>query len=117
MPASNHNWVCFQCRTAVRRPNTNQAVPKCMSCGNDCYCLGYKVAIPKKSDIKAWRQINDFIRDRDFAVVDFKRIQELRRKHDLEKEIFRMELLDENKDRSRLIKKLKDQLKRLQNLS
>jgi hypothetical protein len=30
----------------------SRRIPKCAGCGADCYCLGYKVEIPKKADAR-----------------------------------------------------------------
>ena len=49
MPASNYNWVCFDCRFVTRLSKTSRRLPKCAECGSDCYCLGYKVEIPQFS--------------------------------------------------------------------
>lgn len=50
LSASNCNWVCFDCRFVTRQAKMSRHIPKCADCGSDCYCLGYKVEIPKKAD-------------------------------------------------------------------
>lgn len=50
---SNHNWVCFSCQTAVRKPQHLKQVP-CQYCGAACVNLGYKIPIPPKSKPKLW---------------------------------------------------------------
>ena len=112
MSASNYNWVCFDCRIALRQPKVSEEIPLCPDCGRECFCLGYKVEIPRRDAVRAWRQLREESRRRYHAHQDRVNRWRVRRKHDLEKEIARMEAMEENKDRSRQIKKLKEELTR-----
>lgn len=58
---SNHYYVCFECRTALRRPHTygrkKSPAPDCPECGRPCTFVTYKLAIPPKRHKYAWRQL------------------------------------------------------------
>jgi hypothetical protein len=78
----------------------------------DCFCLGYKVEIPKKEDKKAWLNLRQNCRDRFFATVEIESKNKVKRKHEIEKEIIHLESLGENKERARQIAKLNEELNR-----
>lgn len=113
MSASNYNWVCFDCRISLRQPKTSEKVPNCPECGEPCYCLGYKVNIPRRSAVKAWHEIREESRKLLYDSQKSQQIGKVRRKHFLEKKIAEMEQLELNKDRSREIRELKEELKQL----
>ena len=58
---SNHYYVCFDCRTALRRPHVygrkKPFAPDCPECGQCCTFVTYKLAIPPKRHKYAWRQL------------------------------------------------------------
>ena len=58
---SNHYYVCFECRTALRRPHVygrkKPPAPDCPECGQCCTFVTYKLAIPPKRHKYAWRQL------------------------------------------------------------
>ena len=110
MSASNHNYVCFDCRTAIRYPKTAAAAPKCRECGEECFCLGYKVEIPKHDDIKAWRELRAECERRELACEESISLRGVRRQHFVEQEIRRLRNLPDNRDRNRQIKKLEEEL-------
>ena len=110
MSASNYTWVCFDCRTITRKPKRNDYVPKCNICEDQFYCLGYKFEIPKQRDVKAWEKLRDKCLKRDIEAKDFKIKSIAKRKSYLLKEISKLELLEENKDRRKVIDKYKQEL-------
>lgn len=57
----NGNWVCFDCREAVRRPTQHKGDVPCPRCGQSCTYAGTQTAIPSKQNIKAWRQLRESI--------------------------------------------------------
>jgi hypothetical protein len=111
MSASNYNWVCFECRTTRRHPKMSDQIPLCPDCGRECFCLGYKVEVPRREAVREWRQLREECWRRLHARQDHVQRSNVRRQHDLEKEITRMEALGENKDRERQINKLKEELR------
>lgn len=113
MSASNNNYVCFNCRTAIRYPKTAPEAPKCRECGSECFCLGYKVEIPKHDDIKAWRELRAESGRRALASQQMLTLREVRRQHFVEKEICRLRKMPDNRDRNRQIKKLEEELARI----
>ena len=110
MSASNHNYVCFTCRTAIRHPKTAPNTPSCLSCGAECFNLGYKVEVPKHDDLKAWRELRAECERRAAASRQELVVRSVRKQHFLEQEINRMRQMPENRDRSRQIKQLEEQL-------
>ena len=68
--------------------------------------------VPRRDAVREWRQLREECRKRLHARQDLQQQSNVRRQHDLEKEIARMEALGENKDRERQIRKLKEELTR-----
>jgi hypothetical protein len=89
MSASNYNWVCFSCRSSLRQPKTARTIPKCLECGADLYCLGYKVELPRKLDVRGWRKLRADCRERLWAWSDREAVQRVRAIHMAEREIRR----------------------------
>jgi hypothetical protein len=110
MSASNYNWVCFDCRFVTRQPKPARRVPKCAQCGADCYCLGYKVEIPKKSDTAAWRSLRLESRKRHLAWSDRQAVKRVREAHAAERRIAHLRSLAPNKDREKMIADLKEKI-------
>jgi len=106
MSASNFNWVCFDCRYAKREPKTSRYIPQCLYCKNDLFCLGYKVAIPKRSDIKRWKKIQKDSYILQVECIDSLAKEKVRQKHCIEREIQRLEYLKDTKENRKKIKKL-----------
>jgi hypothetical protein len=106
---SNHHWVCFQCREAVRRPGIADNV-RCPACGDPCIGLGTKVPVPPKSKVAVWKALETdyFARRRTWHALVRQRA--VRRKHDIEREILKMEGLPNNEGRRSLLKQLKADL-------
>ena len=116
MSASNYNWVCFECQFSTRQAKVSKKTPKCNECGGDCFCLGYKVEIPKKGDSKRWSKLkNECIRRKDESdeVVKKWRVYTI---HQAEKEIRKLESMEENKDRRKRINRLKKRIELNQSL-
>jgi hypothetical protein len=107
MSASNYSWVCFECHLVVRQPKTAKRVPKCVGCGAGCYCLGYKVEVPKKEDARGWRRLRDDCRDRELDQADADAVAKVREAHDAERRIAQLSELPANKERLKLIEELR----------
>lgn len=110
MPTSNYNWVCFDCRTVTRQTKYSNRIPRCVSCGDDCFCLGDKVGVPRKEVAKSWAALREDCRSRMLAAQDRLLRWNVRRKHELERTIAQLEAMTENKDRARRIARLKEEL-------
>ena len=106
---SNHHWVCFSCREAVRRPGGATNV-RCPACGEHCNDIGTKVPVPPKAKLALWKtlQTNYFARRRSWSALVRQRA--VRRKHDIEREIVRLEGLPIDEGRQGLLKQLKADL-------
>jgi hypothetical protein len=107
---SNHNYVCFDCRVAVRRAKTIATLPPCSQCGGQSTDLGYKIALPQKGDADAWEQLRIEQRETRRRNVQLQTETQVARIHDLERQITRLEGLPENPGRARTIRELRKQL-------
>jgi hypothetical protein len=61
--ASNSNFLCLGCRVAVRRPKTAKSPPSCPQCRGPCRDVGYKIAVPAKADVDAWKDLEVSLRE------------------------------------------------------
>lgn len=113
MSASNDNYVCFKCRTLVRHPKRSARVPNCLCCGAGCFWLGYKVAIPRHHDLKAWQDLEQECVRRMEVAKKFRNLRRVRRQHFLEQEALRLRQLPDNRDRNRQIRMLEDELSQI----
>jgi len=58
---SNANWVCFACRSAERRPPSYRAesvVVACRACREPTCCIGKKLRVPRRLDVRGWRALH-----------------------------------------------------------
>lgn len=107
---SNGAWVCFDCRTAVRRSNQFNGEVPCTDCGKVREYIGYKTPVPPKSKEREWK----LLFEQHFATKRERLLEAERdrvaRKHALEHEIVRLEKLSENPGRKRAIALLRKEL-------
>lgn len=47
------NYVCFKCRTS-QRGSAFTGERRCHRCGGSTVCIGYRVAVPKRTDDRGW---------------------------------------------------------------
>ncbi len=111
MSANNNNWICFDCRYAIRKPKMFESTPKCNVCGKDCFCLGYKIAVPKKTDRKAWEELRQNCRRKLLNNFEADIKSKVKLRHAIEKEIAHLESRGFNRERNRQINHLKGLLK------
>ena len=106
---SNTTWVCFDCQLAVRR---DLSAPDAVyaRCGSVCVDLGHRIPTPRKGDGKAWEQLRKTLQDQAID-RDYGQYQaNIRRRHDIEKQIARLEALPECEGRRRHIRDLRKKL-------
>ena len=107
---SNSNWVCFDCREAVRRPTRRAEAVLCPQCGRDCVCLGTKIRIPPKNDRKSWRELSTCCREGRLAALERIERMRVRRRHRLERQIVELESRPANERQIKEIRILREQL-------
>lgn len=107
---SKRNFVCFDCRAAVRRELYSGEAVLCSDCGLECHNIGYKVPVPPKSKPEAWKSLREqYFRDRR-QENERKAVKNIRRRHALEKEIQDLEVRPENEGRTKEIRRIRRQL-------
>jgi hypothetical protein len=113
---SNSTWVCFDCRTALRRSRFAQLADRslaCPGCGRRCVNLGKKIAIPPKSNTREWKALQNMFRE--WRAESSERIYEakVRLRHKLERQIAAVKAMPFNEGRQNTIRDLKAQLAEL----
>ena len=96
---------------SVKRELHPETQVKCPSCGSACEWIGVKIPVPPKKDIKAWESLKQQLLNEESSLIEENKIEKIKRKHELEKEIQKLELKPENSGRLSLIKQLKRELK------
>lgn len=93
----------------MRRPSAADNV-RCPACGCPCVNLGTKMPVPPKSKLAVWKtlEIDYFARRR--AGGALVRQRAVRKKHDIEREILKIEGLPDNEGRRSLLKQLRADL-------
>jgi hypothetical protein len=107
---SNKKWVCFGCRVAVRRPQSDKAEVLCSECGKPCSYIGYKIPVPPKGKVREWKLLQEQLHSersrKEIAITK----SQVRRKHELEQEIVRLEAMPKNEGRTKAVKQLRKKL-------
>jgi hypothetical protein len=103
---SNCKWVCFACREAVRRYGSAVDV-RCPKCAKQCENIGYKIPVPPKSKPALWRELAVSYANARRRYFYRSAAANVRRIHDLEHEVARMESMEPNHGRLSLIKRLR----------
>lgn len=106
----NSNWVCFSCRVNVRRPSEHQDDVLCPECGAKLWQLGFRIEVPPHRDVRAWRQLQQAQLALFHANVDAASRLAVRERHDLEREIRRLQDKPRSRDRDKVIESLRDRL-------
>ena len=123
-PMCNGTWVCFECRTAVRRPtwrlitylrpwligSTSLGKVRCPDCREVCHFLGPTIEIPPKRDVTSWKRLHDHVAKVHIAAAEDRFKERVRRRHDLEQRIRELEGRPSNPGRDALVKELRTKL-------
>ncbi len=109
---SNRKYICFKCRTSVRREANTEREVKCPSCGAISVNIGYKIPIPPKAKIKEWQNLEEQLKSQSLSASAAEKALKTKRIHSIERELEKIEALPENEGRKALIKKLKQELAR-----
>jgi hypothetical protein len=121
-------WVCFKCRTAVRRDTwrlvtyirpelmggTGSGRVRCPHCRSVCQFLGPSIAIPPKRELASWRRLQAEITRLRLDEVARRKESATRKKHDLEHRILDIKSRPASSGRTRLVKKLEKELSNAQ---
>ena len=107
---SSHKYLCFDCLHAIKRDPWNKPKVICPLCGNECIHIGVRIPVPPKSKPKKWKALQLQLENEKADFIKSEEINNIARKHRLEKEIKKLEKLTPNKGRLSLIKSLKNQL-------
>ena len=120
----NGTWVCFGCRTAVRRPTwrlvtlvrpwliggTGAGRVRCPVCGRSSQFLGPSIEIPPKRDVAGWQRLRGEVARLHAAAVDDRFAESVRRTHDLEQRLRDLESRPPSAGREELLKRLRTEL-------
>jgi hypothetical protein len=79
----------------------------CSQCRTDCYCLGRKIPVPPHDKVEAWRRLREGIRSTIADAAVRREREAVRRRHDIEQKIAKLEVLPDNPSRRALIAKLR----------
>ena len=93
---SNTNYVCFSCRTAVRRPKRyfrpqDSSSPRCSQCSKPCVELSDRIPLPSKHKTKAWQKLQQDLWRQQLQILEIQQRSRVRYKHELEHEADRLE--------------------------
>jgi hypothetical protein len=71
------------------------------------FCLGYKVEVPKKEDVRGWRRLRDECRERAIVAAGIGSVARVREQHAAERRISELLALPPNRERAKLIAELR----------
>ena len=103
-------WVCFDCRSAVRRHTHYEGDVPCPNCARLCAHLGYKIPVPPKRKRREWTALHaQLLREK----IGREMAAYLTRDHArtaLQREIDRLEAKGPNPGRASMIRRLRRRL-------
>lgn len=106
-------WVCFHCRSAVRRHTHYGGDVPCPNCSRPCTSIGYKIPVPPKRKRRDWSALHAWLAkrqaDRDVQI----HLDRIRESTALRNEIDRLEARSPHPARSLMIRRLRRRLGRL----
>ena len=103
-------WVCFDCKTAVRRNTAFDGDVPCPNCARTCSYLGYKIPVPPRSKNREWMALREQLARERVQKDHESYVSVVRERHALEKEIARLEALPVNEGRTKAIRLLQRRL-------
>src|SRR5215210_2095534 len=106
----NAAWLCFDCRESVRRPTHYKAEVPCPKCAQSCRCIGTKIPVPPKRDVRAWRELKASLDAQAIRFAESQYRRGIRRRHSLEQQVKRLEARPKNEGRIRAVRLLKRRL-------
>ena len=119
------NWVCFTCRLTQSRPTYRRVTYEqpetigmeghvtCSKCNEYMKFLGPSISVPQKNKDNEWKALEAEVLKFRINLQELNHKEKIKRKHNLEKEIQELKQREKNKDRTRKISKLEEQLKNL----
>jgi predicted secreted Zn-dependent protease len=109
----NHrNWVCFDCRSVVRREAYTVDSVVCATCSQPRVNLGYKIPIPAKTRAKEWERLREQYFASQRAATRARGDAQRKKRRDLTKEIERLESRSANPGRSKAVQLIRKKLRR-----
>ena len=108
---SKRNWVCFECRSVVRREAYTANSVVCATCWQPRVNLGYKIPIPAKTRVNDWESLREHYLASERAAARARREAQRKRTRDLEKEIERLESRPANPGRSKAVQLIRKKLR------
>lgn len=94
----------------MRRSQGDTSDVLCPECGKQCSYIGYKIPVPPKSKVREWKQLQEQLRQEKSKTEIVKTQSLVRRKHELEREIVRLEAMSKNEGRTKAVKQLRKKL-------
>jgi hypothetical protein len=88
---SKRNWVCFDCRSVVRREAYTVDSVVCAACSGPRVNLGYKIRIPAQTRAKDWELLREQYFASQPAAARVQREAEPERRRDSKTQIERLE--------------------------
>lgn len=110
---SKRNWVCFDCRSVVRREAYTTDVAVCSICSRPRVNLGYKIRIPAKTRAKDWEKLREQYLASERAAERTEQAARQKRMRELETEIEKRESLPANPGRTKAAQRLRKELRRM----
>ena len=106
-------WICFECRSAVRRNTQYTGDVPCPNCRRLCAFLGYRIPVPPKRKRRAWAALREQLAQTRIAqAIQAYEMREAERAA-LRHEIDRIGAMAPNSGRASLIRRLQRRLAEL----
>lgn len=106
-------WVCFHCRSAVRRHTHYGGDVPCPNCSRPCTWIGHKIPVPPKRKRRDWSALHAWLA-RDQAERDMAaHLHRIRECTGLRQEIDRLQARNPHPDRALMIRRLRRRLEHL----